>query len=285
MKKAILSIFFFLCFTICEVGLGQEDDLQIQSPLPAEKLEVSQNNVENLELVVLKEQNKIIKDYHDSLLSTVYWSLGIVFTLAILLGGFSWFTNFKFYEKDKSQLRAEFDSQADELETKVTAKLSLNQSETLNQLDQKLESALTKFTDNIASVKKDISDDSKSISNKIEIQSKSLERIEKNNYIMETELRQVEEYVWDMRGIPGNILITQGEGLRAAGKAEDLSRVKSILGRIKKTIQQKYIDTDEKLSKNVLKILEKYLTEAQELDTIGVSELKDLLSKVPTKTP
>lgn len=49
----------------------------------------------------------MMSDHNDKLLSTVYWSLGVIFTITILLIGFGWFANFKIYERDKDIIRQE----------------------------------------------------------------------------------------------------------------------------------------------------------------------------------
>lgn len=70
------------------------------------------------ELVAAKEQIRqlqtqvqVMKDYHGSLLDTVYWALGGVFVVVSLILGFGWFANFKVYERDKQTLREELDAQ------------------------------------------------------------------------------------------------------------------------------------------------------------------------------
>ncbi len=57
--------------------------------------------------IALENQIKIMKDYNDSILSTVYWSLGICLAIGILLVGYGWFVNFRIYERDKNILKQE----------------------------------------------------------------------------------------------------------------------------------------------------------------------------------
>src|SRR5437773_302723 len=58
-------------------------------------------------LVALRAQISIMERSEDRLLSTVLWSLGAIAGLGLLLLGFSWFLNFKVYERDKSLMRDE----------------------------------------------------------------------------------------------------------------------------------------------------------------------------------
>jgi len=60
-----------------------------------------------IQIALLKQEVASSKSYESSLLSTVYWSLGGVVTIAVLLVGFGWLGNFKIYERDKLALRSE----------------------------------------------------------------------------------------------------------------------------------------------------------------------------------
>lgn len=55
----------------------------------------------------LREQLDQMRHSDDRLLATVHWALGVVDFLAVLLAGFSWYTNFRVYERDKNSLKDE----------------------------------------------------------------------------------------------------------------------------------------------------------------------------------
>jgi preprotein translocase subunit SecG len=59
----------------------------------------------------LQTQVQVMKEYHSSLLDTVYWALGGVFLVVSIILGFGWFANFRIYERDKQFLREELDAQ------------------------------------------------------------------------------------------------------------------------------------------------------------------------------
>lgn len=59
----------------------------------------------NTQIEVLKAQVEVMKSYQDNFLTTVYWSLGGVFGIVILLVGYNWFTNFKNQEKEIHSLK------------------------------------------------------------------------------------------------------------------------------------------------------------------------------------
>jgi len=56
--------------------------------------------------VALRAQNAILISNQQALLTTVYWSLGIVTTIAFLLTGFGWLVNLRLYDRDKTALEA-----------------------------------------------------------------------------------------------------------------------------------------------------------------------------------
>jgi hypothetical protein len=55
--------------------------------------------------IALTAQNRLMKENQQNLLETVYWSLGTLVVIAGLLMGFSWYTNFRVYERDKLVLK------------------------------------------------------------------------------------------------------------------------------------------------------------------------------------
>jgi hypothetical protein len=54
---------------------------------------------------VLEAQLETMRGYDERLLATVYWSLGGVFLLVVLVGGINWFTNYRLYERERESLR------------------------------------------------------------------------------------------------------------------------------------------------------------------------------------
>lgn len=62
---------------------------------------------------MLEAQLTSMREYHSSLLDTVYWALGGVFVVTGLLLGFGWFANFKVYERDKDALRSELEAKVE----------------------------------------------------------------------------------------------------------------------------------------------------------------------------
>jgi len=59
------------------------------------------------DVTLLKTQLSLMREFNQHILSTVYWSLGTIVLIAILLVGFSWFTNYRMYERELAALRQE----------------------------------------------------------------------------------------------------------------------------------------------------------------------------------
>jgi hypothetical protein len=59
------------------------------------------------QLAVVRAQLADARDFQSNMLSTVYWSLGTLASVSVLLAGFGWFINLRVYERDKTALERE----------------------------------------------------------------------------------------------------------------------------------------------------------------------------------
>ncbi len=110
------------------------------------------------ELLVLRTQNELIKSYQDDLIYAVYWSLGAVVTIAVLLVGYGGWSNYRLHEKDKVRLKEEVVTMISEMESRVTVQLADNHTEFRNLLDSRLESVINRLTADINKVGSELSD-------------------------------------------------------------------------------------------------------------------------------
>lgn len=89
-----------------------------------------QKNLEtaNTQIEVLKAQVDVMKSYQDNFLTTVYWSLGAVLGIVVLLIGYNWFTNFKNQEKElqslKNHIEQELIAKKSDLDISVNKQIS-----------------------------------------------------------------------------------------------------------------------------------------------------------------
>ena len=99
---SIIPILGFIVFTTANATAQPKEKQSDNPPILAQQLTAAQEEVR-----LLKAELLIIKSYQDNLLSTVYWSLGVLGTIAVGLVGFGWFANFRIYERDKLALSQE----------------------------------------------------------------------------------------------------------------------------------------------------------------------------------
>jgi len=78
----------------------------------------------------------IVRQYSGQFLSTVYWALGVVAALAVLLVGFGWFSNFRLFEREKLSMRLDLESG-----------LASQAREAIQQLERRFESLRKLLTD------------------------------------------------------------------------------------------------------------------------------------------
>lgn len=102
-----------------------------------------------MDLKVQEKQIAIMKEYHSSLLDTVYWALGTLATVATLLVGFGWFANFKFHESEKQRLKDELDGKIKEVLASIDTRLSSNEVQVINAVDTRLDSHFTRVARDI----------------------------------------------------------------------------------------------------------------------------------------
>jgi hypothetical protein len=87
---------------------------------------------------LLETQLQITKDFQSAILDTIYWALGGVFLALSLVFGFSWFTNFRLYDRDKQALHADLQSRTDAALKELQAEVSRAGLSVDRRLDEKL---------------------------------------------------------------------------------------------------------------------------------------------------
>jgi hypothetical protein len=90
---------------ILALGISSTLYAQSPSPTPSSTAIPSVSPIPNEEVIVLRAQLEVMRQYDQSLLSTVYWSLSVIVALVILLAGYGWYTNFRVYERDKNAMQ------------------------------------------------------------------------------------------------------------------------------------------------------------------------------------
>lgn len=157
-------------------------------PTPAlVMLDQQQSQSAPAKLEVLQAQLQTMKEYHGSLLDTVYWAMGGVFLIAGTLIGFGWFANFKVYERDKSSLRADLEAHLRErildLEKSLHDSAATSEKALLAKLDSLVKEVRVELNTNTASVESAAKQRAKSLDQalvalKVTVLDKSMRRCE-----------------------------------------------------------------------------------------------------------
>src|SRR5690349_22451097 len=133
MKFFIIGVFFFvLAFSATSATTNSQSlaKLQTQTAKNEAQTQFSTLLVKNdsVEVERLKDEIQLLKSFQSDILQTVYWGLGAVFALALLLLGYNWISANKMYERDRNALKEEIinaQKQAHvELETRVNSALN-----------------------------------------------------------------------------------------------------------------------------------------------------------------
>lgn len=226
------------------------------------------------EATLLKEQIRLMNHYQESLLTTVYWSLGGVVGLALLLSGFSWWTNFRFYESDKKKLAQELDGKLlDAQKSAEIAALKAASSEA-----NEIRSELVSLRDKIDSLSKEI------LGNKQGLEG-TIADIEKSLAASDAQLRFVEEFVWDTRNNQYNVLLTQVQGADSARESGETNQAKRVLERMKGVLERKVLPSGEKFTTKEASFIQDRLKELENLDVVLVAEISKMLGVATESDP
>ncbi|MNR20390.1 hypothetical protein D3C85_1372270 [compost metagenome] len=98
---------------------------------------------------------------------------------------------------------------------------------------------------------------------------------------LEAELREVEMEVWELQDIPMNMLISLGQGLRAAKESDNKSGVSRILKKMLEVVDNKLLQEGETIKERVLKLVLEDLDFAGSSDPTVIAKLKISLAKIP----
>ncbi|MFQ2752974.1 hypothetical protein ACK3YM_19370 [Aeromonas caviae] len=239
----------------------------------------------------LKIENRITKDFYDSLLNTIYWSLGTVFGVSALLLGFGWWSNFKLHEKDKRSI-------IDELSLMISERGS-EQSNALNNeiksIRDEIGVALTSINERIDSTKTLNEEQSKNI-NEIDVKlatinnliSENKKAIRINSLSQEAGLRFVEERLWQLKGVGANVLITQLQALTANNELNkeigiNTKNIDSILDRISTTIEEEFLSGKNSASDYVVTLTKDTLKSIGDEYNVKINNILSLLEKAKNK--
>lgn len=190
----------------------------------------------------LKIKNESLIGFQSSLLSTVYWSLGFLGSITALLVGFGWWSNFRVHEKDKENLKSEIKSLISEFESEWNSSLSESRREdnlllekrtheTKNFINKQVENLKPQIA-NLGDTVKVIKDEAVELNSKFERHTNEFDKQKHKNMY---ELRYVEIQIWKIKGLHGNVLLTQVQAIDSAVNF-DGDQEKELLEQVEKTL-------------------------------------------------
>lgn len=146
MRRSDLLLLAFLIFAADPIsgqvppdaGAVTRASTQIQSPAAPDST-----------VVALRAQLVLMERYDQRLLATVYWSLGGVVTIAVLLIGFGWFANNRVYERDRAALSQEVSGTIDHRMSEIERNISDSFASIREELQQISQSVVTAETSRI----------------------------------------------------------------------------------------------------------------------------------------
>jgi len=172
------------------------------------------------EVAVLKAQLSVMQNYTDRLLSTVYWALGAVVGLGILLIGYGWFSNARMHERDILSIRAE-------LRATLSADVSNLRSEVLRQTEVAL-------VDVSASVSKEVDE---AIQKEVKPLQRTLSSIQSDlkRVKHDCEMGNLESkaHYWELKKVDSNLFPAHISILGLSVAANDRSRIGSTLRKLR----------------------------------------------------
>lgn len=156
MRPYIITIVALTISTIAALAFGQPPaSAAASSPVVAIAQPQAKESPELAaakdQIRLLQTQVQVMKDYHSSLLDTVYWALGGVFMVVSIILGFGWFANFKVYERDKQAMRDELDAQLKSQRAELTEKTANLSAELTESVTAQLEKAATSLHGQVTS--------------------------------------------------------------------------------------------------------------------------------------
>ena len=242
----------FICTTLPCYAAVQDKTQTVNNSKTPEHLVIEKQNEHLKEQVKeLKIKNELIDSYQSSILSTVYWALSFLGSLAVLLSGFSWWSNSRLHQKDKDNIKNETVSLVTDFESKWNAVLSEVRREDNIHLESRIEEVKAYITKEVDSIKlslKDANTFATQLSEKINLNedelSTRIEGLHKSDHLQEAKLRVVEQAIWDSRGLHGNVLITQTQAIESAISAKSDSvgyHFERMVNTLNKVIDEGYI--------------------------------------------
>lgn len=261
------------------------------------------------EVLLLREQIKVMKDYHSSLLDTVYWALAGVFGLAVLLSTFGWWSNHRVYEADKKRLKEELASDlklsresveqtVQQALAKLTSDLVTAESRILNAVNQTVQTQFLSIDGKIEGVSSRLANEQIEIRREMAEarklgaeQSAQLLAIDKRfdeyaagrerqqNYL-DIKIAEMEKELWELSKIDANVLLSVADSLEAACKLNEDHWILDKIKEIESLLRDRFIAANKSINTGTQIVVRKALDFVPERFEERSAMLRNLLESI-----
>lgn len=239
------------------------------------------------ELILLREQNKLFKEFQSLQQTTVYWALTGVFGLVMILVGASFYTNFRFYEKDKDSLKLDLDTKLDTFRSTINAQMMDQRREADQSVERNSQrvqdimlTQLSEMRSSLDAIRLEITSEFKGVADSQAKLNSELLAVKKALSDAEVELRKVELEVWEGQDIPDNMMLALMQALKAAADSGSKGGISNLYENILNVLKIKYHDTGREMDLEVYNYVKKNMGVGAKYDPKGFSEAKKALSLV-----
>lgn len=241
-------------------------------------------NQQQAEVQLLRAQNALLSQFQSDVLSTVYWALGTVAALGLLLFGFGWFANFKFHESEKKSLSEEFDRKIDQFRVSYGAELTERQAAIIEAVTEKMDVLAQRIQDDVTKIDDRVRDALGSMGKEVKALERANEKRREDRFVLAAEMRLIEQDVWEIKGIYSNVVLTQVQALEAALEAGRPVYVGIVLKRVKVTLERDVLPKGVAIYESTRNSLREALKTAAKHEPVLVEEIRKMLDEVPIKS-
>ncbi|MEL7834275.1 hypothetical protein [Fodinibius sp. Rm-B-1B1-1] len=228
-------------------------------------------NFQAQKIQVLEKELETTQKYLDEITDTVYWSLGVLVTIAGLLVGFGWFSNFKVYERDKKALRNELKSLLNQESQELESSLNNRFSEVSNNISENVK----EFRENIRNhAEETIKEESETLKQKVKSLNNSIEYLKRLNKQRKLESYKAERRYWELKEVEQNEMSLYRQILKLAIELNDETEISYALQGIRE-LYKKGIDSGPAFEPVLMKLLENLPSKYSE----EVASIKSMIRK------
>jgi hypothetical protein len=208
----VIILLIGLVYVHCaQAATGNRSTIDTTKEASASKME---------DVTVLKAQLSLMREFNQNILSTVYWSLGTIVLIVILLVSFSWFTNYRMYERELAALRQELIGLLDKQMAAFSSEFNQKSIDKFTDISERSIEAVHSVTKQIVTP----------LQGKIAQCTQDISQLQYNAL-------NVEARYWEFKGVKGNQASQYIRMLRAAIEMKNEFNIAECMGTLLKLIE------------------------------------------------